>query len=74
MTHPTRFALGLTRGSVRAILALILVIATIAAVLHSVDSAELPAGAAALLAITQAVVRDYFDDRKAQSAEPETTA
>lgn len=67
--HPTRYALGLTAGSIRAILALLLVIATIAALLRSLEHGELNAGAAALVVLTQAVVRDYFDNRR-QGSDP----
>lgn len=57
--------LGLPRGSVRSILALVVVSAAIASVFVSVANTE---ALAALLAVAAIVVRDYFETRRQQNA------
>ena len=63
---PAHAPLGLPVGSVRAILAFLLVIFTGAAILStlalSVDGA-LPPGVAALITLTTIIVNNYFRDR-----------
>lgn len=59
--------LGLPRGSVRAILTLLLVVAAIAAAflpLHGNEAAQ-----SSLLVLAGVAVRDYFGNRTAQNAE-----
>lgn len=67
MLRPTHYPLGLTRGSVRAILAILITIATIAALLDSLSRGELPAAAAALVLLDQKVIGDYFAARAGDS-------
>jgi len=65
--------LWMPRGSVRSIIALAFVFASIAGVFQTLGappSQGIPAGLAMLLSITALIVKDYFGDRKSDPPTP----
>jgi len=71
LLSPTREPLGLPRGSIRAILALLLTIGVVAAVLGTLSQPALAPGAILLAQLDLMVLRDYFEKRATEPARPE---
>jgi hypothetical protein len=65
-----KYPLAMPKGSVRAIVVLAFVAATIVGVMATLGQANVPASLAALFALVGPIITNYFRDRRDDTSEP----